>query len=200
MNQDKKTEKLEMLQSHEAHSRSGESKPGLDATMRQANNAEFVFSEIVSVQQKAGEGDNCRDHNLPPQKKNVENSACKLLTNTRVLKAESPVNRRLKYNTAFILARTQKSRRIKTDYAALRDKVRKFRVWYECVECELLIVSQTSERLFLFCSTFESETGLFVKPFVTENTVQVCTNCHAFLFMCIFGEWPAWEIPFMTLS
>ena len=36
--------------------------------------------------------------------------------------------------------------------------MRKFRVWYECVECELLIVSQTSERLFLFCSTFESET------------------------------------------
>ena len=30
--------------------RSDESKPGLDATLRQANSAEFVFNEIVSVQ------------------------------------------------------------------------------------------------------------------------------------------------------
>ena len=43
INQDKKTEKIEMLQSHEAlYSRSDESKPGLDTTLRQANNAEFV--------------------------------------------------------------------------------------------------------------------------------------------------------------
>ena len=52
--------------------------------MRQANNAEFVFSEIVSVQQKAGEGDNCRDHNLPPQKKNVA------LTENNVPKKQLP--------------------------------------------------------------------------------------------------------------
>ena len=152
--------------------------------------------QFAATEKKTTE--NIVSRNVPKKQLPNENSACKLLKNTCVLKAESPVNRRLNYNTAFILARTQKSWRIKTpdhlsptgsiflwDYAAGRDKVRKFRVWYECVECELLIVSQTSD---LFDFWIRNMAGLFVKPFVTENTVQVCTNCHAFLFMCIFGE------------
>ena len=201
MNQDKKTEKIEMLQSHEALLQ----KRREQALARRNNEtSEQRRIRLQRNRQRAAESrrrgtENIVSRNVPKKQLPNDNSACKLLKNTRVLKAESPVNRRLNYNTAFILARTQKSWRIKTpdhlsptgsiflwDYAAGREKVRKFRVWYECVECELLIVSQTSERLFLFCSTFESETGLFVKPFVTENTVQFCTNCH--FCLCAFLE------------
>ena len=39
-------------------------------------------------------------------------------------------------------------------------------VWYEFVECELPILFRRRAKDFLFYSTFESETGLFVKPFV----------------------------------
>ena len=69
MNQDKKTEKIEMLQSHEALLQKRREQARARRNNETSENAEFVFSEIVSVQQKAGEGDNCRDHNLPPQKK-----------------------------------------------------------------------------------------------------------------------------------
>ena len=126
MNQDKKTEKIEMLQSHEAllqkrreqararrnNERSEQRLIRLQRNRQRAaesrRRGQLQGPQFAATEKKTTE--NIVSRNVPKKQLPNENSACKLLIkNTCVLKGESPVNRRLNYNTAFILARTQKS-------------------------------------------------------------------------------------------
>ena len=125
MNQDKKTEKIEMLQSHEAllqkrreqararrnNETSEQHRIRLQRNRQRAaesrRRGQLQGPQFAATEKKTTE--KIVSRNVPKKQLPKENSACKLLKNTCVLKAESPVNRRLNYNTAFILARTQKS-------------------------------------------------------------------------------------------
>ena len=89
MNQDKETEKIEMLQSHEATSpEATRASPGL------TQHAEFVFSEVDSVQHKRAE-------EATPERKQRFTSVEPTELYNNCKKAESPVNRRLNYNTGI---------------------------------------------------------------------------------------------------
>ena len=142
MNQDKKTEKIEMLQSHEALLQKRREQA------RARRNNETSEQRLIRLQrnrQRAAESrrrgqlqgpqfaatekkttENIVSRNVPKKQLPNENSACKLLKNTCVLKAESPVNRRLNYNTTVahnchgkyksLTANTNRSRQIQIDH------------------------------------------------------------------------------------